>query len=595
MRRPFVLLTFLVVSSCKCTDEHPYTPFRIPDAPAAPPSTSSVPPNASASAGPTDAVLAPKNVNTWVIEDVPVNTSPERIIDRALAADFDGDGSKDAVAWTRTAAEPAESHATGELVFFGGKTPAGRVVAKTPPFVPSGPGCAHTVRLAKTGDKTVTLDVSARCSAPLVARSPTRGLVVVTPADARTTVLALRVADPAPGELLTLSVDSRDRDSDGRDDVRLTIALKSEGNDAEAAADLAWVDRAAGASQDRAEPAKSLGVLATAVADRAKTKATSKEVPPLVENARRLLGSLCAEWGTHRFFDQDGGAIACGDLSAPLESLVASEVRSAAVRRDPLSALASLARDGWYGPALSKKARRALEKETIAATSKRLAVTRVLDLAPRAGSGLPRWSPLAFESDGSLLVQTKDGVSRVHVSEGRVEDAAEAIDPWPLTVGTGSDLRWTGIGLPCDRSEVVLLMTDATGTPQPSRPTRMLAPRPGACRPGTPNLAPTLVPLEWAGPRMIGLVGAGLFGAKELSDLAPVVARGTPRSPDGKYTVVAGSTGLLVLGGKAETWTVDEPGSLSECVVANGAAAAACIAKNQVALITPEAKPPAAK
>jgi hypothetical protein len=540
-------------------------------------------------------VLAPKNVNTWVVEDVPVNTSPERIIDRALAADFDGDGSKDAVAWTRAAAEPAESHATGELVFFGGKTPAGRVIAKTPPFVPSGPGCVHTVRLAKTGDKTVTLDVAARCSAALVARSPTRGLVVVAPAEARTTVLALRVADPAPDESFTLSVDSHDRDSDGRDDVRLTVALKSEGNDAEAAADLAWVDRAAGASQDRAEPAKSLGALATAIADRAKSKATSKETAPLVENARRLLGSLCAEWGTYRFFDQDGGAISCSDLSAPLESLVASEVRSAAVRRDLLPAVASLGRDGWYGPALSKKARRALEKEATAATSKRLAVTRVLELAPRASSGLPRWSPLAFDSDGSLLVQTKDGVSRVHVSEGRVEDASETVDPWPLTVGSGADLRWTGIGLPCDRSEVVLLMTDATGTPQPSRPTRLLAPRPGACRPGAPSLAPALTPLEWAGPRMIGLIGGALFGAKELSDLAPVVARGAPRSPDGKYIVVRGSTGLLVLGGKAETWTVDDPRSLSECVVANGAAAAACITKNQVALITPEPKAPAAK
>jgi hypothetical protein len=394
---------------------------------------------------------------------------------------------------------------------------------------------------------------------------------------------------------LALSVDSRDRDADGRDDVRLTVALKSEGNDAEAAVDLAWVDRAAGASQDRAEPAKSLSALATAIADRAKAKATSKEAPLLVENARRLLGSLCAEWGTYRFFDQDGGAIPCGDLSAPLESLATSEVRSAVVRRDLLAAIASLGRDRWYGPPLSKKARRALEKETITATSKRLAVTRILELAPRAGSGMPRWSPLAFDSEGSLLVQTKDGVSRVRVSEGHVEDASESVDPWPLTVGSGSDLRWTGIGLPCDRSEVVLLMTDGTGTPQPSKPTRMLAPRPGACRPGAASLTPTLTPLEWAGPRMIGLIGGGLFGAKELSDLAPVVARGTPRSPDGKYIVVPGSTGLLVLGGKAETWTVDDPASLSECVVANGAAAAACVAKNQVALITPEQKAPSAK
>ncbi|HTK76999.1 MAG TPA: hypothetical protein VL371_17160 [Gemmataceae bacterium] len=449
------------------------------------------------------------------------------------------------------------------------------------------------MRLAKTGDRTVTLDVAARCSAALVARSPTRGLVVVAPAEARSTVLSLRFADAAAGEALSLSVDSHDRDGDGRDDVRLTVALTSEGNAAEAAADFAWVDRAAGASQDRAEPARSLGQLATAIADRAKTKATSKEAPPLVENARRLLASVCAEWGTPRLFDQDGGAIACGDLSAPLESMVASEVRSAVVRRDPLAALASLARDGWYGAALSKKMRKSLEKEAIAATSKRLAVTRVLDLAPRAAGGLPRWSPLAFDSDGTLLVQTKDGVSRVHVTEGRVEDASEAVDPWPLAVGSGSDPRWTGVGLPCDRSEVVLLVTDAAGTPQPSKPIRLLAPRPGACRPGARGVTPSLTPLEWSGLRMIGFVGGALFGAKELSDLAPNVVRGTPRSPDGKYLIVAGSVGLLVLGGKAETWAVDDATSLSECVVSNGAAAAACIAKDHVVMFTPEAKAPA--
>ena len=118
----------------------------------------------------------------------------------------------------------------------------------------------------------------------------------------------------------------------------------------------------------------------------------------------------------------------------------------------------------------------------------------------------------------------------------------------------------------------------------------MLAPRPGACRPGGPSPTPRLTPLEWNGPRMIGLVGGTLFGAKDLSDLAPNVVRGTPRSPDGKHFVATGPLGLLVVGGKAETWTVDDSPSLSECVVANGAATAACIAKDHVIVVTPEPK-----
>src|ERR1051326_9156180 len=95
-------------------------------------------------------------------------------------------------------------------------------------------------------------------------------------------------------------------------------------------------------------------------------------------------------------------------------------------------------------------------------------------------------SPLAFEADGSLLVITRDGVTRIHLPEGRSEDAAEGVDPWPLTVGSGADPRWTGVGLPCDRSEVVLLLSDPAGTPIPSRPIRLLSPRPGPCRPGAP-------------------------------------------------------------------------------------------------------------
>src|SRR5262249_29531190 len=158
------------------------------------------------------------------------------------------------------------------------------------------------------------------------------------------------------------------------------------------------------------------------------------------------------------------------------------EVRSAVARRDPAAAFASLRKDGWYGHALSQKVRRAFEKEALTGAPRRASSIHVLDAVPRAGSGLPRWSPLAFDSGGSLLVQSKDGVGRARSPEWHGEDASESVDAWPLTVGSGADPRWTGVGLPCDRSEVVLLVTDAAGTPQPSRPTRILAARPGACR-----------------------------------------------------------------------------------------------------------------
>jgi hypothetical protein len=102
-----------------------------------------------------------------------------------------------------------------------------------------------------------------------------------------------------------------------------------------------------------------------------------------------------------------------------------------------------------------------------------------------------------------------------------------------------------------------------------------------------------LTPLAWEGPRQFGLVGGALIGAKELAEVGPTVTRGAPRSPDGKYVVAPGPTGLLVIGAKAETWTVDGAASLSDCVVSNGGAAAACVAKDRVVVFTPEAKPAA--
>lgn len=92
---------------------------------------------------------------------------------------------------------------------------------------------------------------------------------------------------------------------------------------------------------------------------------------------------------------------------------------------------------------------------------------------------------------------------------------------------------------------------------------------------------------------MIGMIGASLFGIKESTELGPTVPRGAPRSADGKFIVAPSPMGLVVVGTKAETWTVDDAASLTDCVVANGASAAACVAKQHAVLVTPEPKAPA--
>lgn len=91
------------------------------------------------------------------------------------------------------------------------------------------------------------------------------------------------------------------------------------------------------------------------------------------------------------------------------------------------------------------------------------------------------------------------------------------------------------------------------------------------------------------------MIGGALFGANALSDLGTPVPRGSPRSPDGQFLAVPVSTGLLVVGRKAETWAVDAPSPLSACTVSNGAVTAACVVKDHVVLITPEPKKTPAK
>jgi hypothetical protein len=589
-----VATAIFALPGCKCGGDRPYTPFRIGETASA--SSNAVPPppptpsGAPADGFPREAIAAPKDVNRFAVDGVPIEVAPERVIDRALAADFDGDGTKDAVAWTRSKSEGAETASTGELVFFGGNTPAGRVVGTMPPFVPSGPGCKHTVTFAETGPRTVTLDIGAHCDQALVARSPTRGLAVIAPAAERSTVLLLRFADAAPSESLVVAVDSRDRDADGRDDVRVTVTLRTAPDDLEASADLVWLDRTAGPSRDRSEPAHSLASLGSTESVKASGKTTSAKVPGRVANARRLAATLCAERGTPRVFDSEGSPLVCNDLAAAMQSLLGAEVRAHVARHDVLSAIAALEKDGWYGAPLPPKARALLEKDVASASDRRIAAEQPLDVTPRARSGLPRFSPLAFEPDGALLVQTANGVSRIRFPEGHVEDASEGVDPWPLTVGDASTPRWTGIAFPCDRSEVVLLESDASGTPLPSVPTRLLAPRPGPCAHGGKVPTPDLVPLEWAAGRAVGLIGGGLFGTASVAELAPLPPHGAPRSPDGKSLIVPWSKGLFIATGtKAMTWsTTTTP--LTDCVVANGAASAACVHAGRAIAFVPNAE-----
>jgi hypothetical protein len=299
---------------------------------------------------------------------------------------------------------------------------------------------------------------------------------------------------------------------------------------------------------------------------------------------RRLYASLCAESGVPRLFDAEGTPLACGDLRAFVDDLATAEVTAALTRKDFVEALAPLARDGWYHAPIGNDRRARLIK-AIEAALPRVAVTEVATLGarvPRRGSA-PRYSPLRFEAGGALLVQTAGGLVRATVDGRELALGADAgVARWPLDVIGDRGLRWSGVALPCERAELEL--TFSNGAPQP---TRLLAPRPGACRGGA-SVAPALSALAFEGTAPEAIVAGSLLGpVKTLGEaLLRPEQPGAPRSPDGRALIVPTPLGLLVTHEHgAEIWqgaALGDPRSLGDCVIADRHERAACTRDDRV-------------
>jgi len=589
------------LSGCDgCGSNKPYTPFgvasslpRVEPSPQAVPVLASPPPSAGFAAR--KAELVPGAPEKWQGSDLNLSAPAGRRFAQVLATDFDGDQKPEALAWLVPA--PMEKDAApGELWYFPNGAPA-RSITALPGFVPSSADCSLTSTLTQTGSRSATLDVTASCNTPLIARAPSRALLVVSPSVEHPLLLTLRAASAAADETLNFSVDSSDQDHDGRDDVRLTVSLGNLGASEPAAAELVWLDRAAGASRSASEPGGSLMRLAGKIALQARGKrgGTAGE---RIATSLRLLSSLCAESGVPRLFDEDGVPFRCAGLGPVLDSLMRSDAIASLAGGDLLGAFAVLRRDGWYFGKLSSAQRKNLERELLRAVSKFEAgppfVARAQPLAP----GLPHYSPLWFESDAALLIQGAAGVTRLsgdHSAE--VALAADSGAPsWPLELGSANGQHVLGAVHACDRSELLVNESDATHPLLPPLTTRLLAARPASCAGhGTgPNVA--ITPLSFddngldalvAGAR-VTVAAPGKKSAAGQPQLAGLPQLGTPRSPDGRWLVVPSALGLLLIGERKELWQTAKLAEhadalrFTDCVVANDARAVACIDAGRV-------------
>lgn len=572
-----------------CEEEHPYTPFQVASAlPSVAPPRAAIPPPVAAAPPskftPAKPIRQPR-ASRWTVAGQTLQAAPGYQLERALRADFDGDGTQETVAWSAPKDDPLRRP---ELWLFPAEG-APKKLFTLPGFVPTGPTCALQVTLLHTGPQTVTLDAQGNCEARQIARAPLRSLAVLAPRRQRPLVLALRAADAGPGERMQLAISSPDRDGDGRDDVALSVSVQATGSGTRAAtAEFVWYDREAGASRDDSEPGVSMAQYASTELVRAKGKNTSQTVQNAIQNLKRLYGAVCNEGGTPRLFDAEGNGFACGRLTTTFSRSARAEITALLKNQRVLEAVGVLVRDGWFGHAADAeelRERRALFGGQLRDVPARL--VRRIDVSLPARGSHPRFSPLEF-SDAELLIQSANGVRRFGEDGNEHELAEEETPPaaWPLSVTTPQRKVWTGVVHSCDRAEVTLSFSDTSGAPHPPEPTRVLAPRPGSCRGGKPVSYPSPVPLGFSDGGLSAWVGGSWIGPHKPNTRP----RGSALSRDGRRVVLPTPLGLLVSGEKHALWQLPEPlkpERLSDCTIRNDGKRVACVSGSNVVLLEP--------
>lgn len=585
--RSWPLLLILTLPACEgCTrEDRPYTPFRI--ASQTPSSSGDVAPDSGPADAPADAAaplraparrVAPP-AERITMDGRALDAPAGRLIAQVMVHDFSGNGTRDALLWT----VPRDEGPVGQLV----RTTSdgrGRVLYTTPGWLPSGPECHHDASLVVAGSRSLTLDVRATCKVGLLPGAPTRVLAVLAPSEDRPLRMALRIAD-LPGESgLTLEVDGRDRDGDQVDDIWLRVGQSWRSTKTQAA--LVWLARAQGAARDTSEPARSLGVLASAALSRARRAATAQAALSEVAAIRVLASSLCGEGGRPRVTLEDGSAITCSPTLLA-DRLLLAELHAFLVQKDVQAAFGAYDRRGWYlaspTPAQDKAAQKLLLDRVKTVKPERKVLSARVD-APRPHETL---SPLAFDEQGTLWVQSASGFARIGEDGAAAPSDLDSHAPWPRTLALASGTL-TGVAYACERPEVLLTWERADGRVD-TVPLDVLAPRPGGCAPGSSFAPPSWSPLglrDGTAEVLLGTTPAGARTSMAEAAMRPQLA-GAARSPSGRWLVSVSSLGLLVVGlDRAELWTGDavNPSGLGSCTVDDAAGRIACVRGKAVEL-----------
>jgi hypothetical protein len=546
------------------------------------------------------------------LDGAPVAAPAGETLALAFPADLDGDGNRDAVAWS-FGSDPLAGH----LLFYKGtgpgKPPAAPVeLAALTVGVIGAPGCAGDPALEQIGPHTAAVSVRANCVPPAAQALPpsrtARWVAIGSPFTSPPLRLELLLRDPPPGERLGLELDASDSDGDGRDDLMARVSIEGAPPPFEtgphASADLRWLDRPTGLSREPEEPEASLRRAATALLARASKKADAPLVPAEVRQLTRLYAWLCSDAGGPLVNPSSGG-IRCGPSRA-LEDAGAAEVKAELARGDVLRAMSAYEQMTWRPATSTAKVRSDLEKALIKTAPLRApSVTRVFHTVPDLdSSGAPAWGPLTFTPTGVLLVRTVGGLFTVDVQSGS-EGGAQGIPSWPgAVVNPDGTVRWLGLFDPCDGTWLHARFGPAAAqpfvVPPPGDPPAgmrdllvpVTPPVPSRCTPGAPALRIAAVPVDWGAAGLEAwAAGEPLVVSSDLAQAQPLSSwlqepahAGSPRSPDTRAMVFGTKLGALVRTAQGfQLWRpADLEGAyayadLRACTIADGARAVACV------------------
>lgn len=572
------IVVVLVLSGCGRGCGKPYVPYTIDEAGTTGDLIEAGQPLVARvfDAGP--ARVAPPNTTSWEVDGVTWMAPEGRVFRLVLAADFDGDGAKEALA-TVGPSEGAPPAPT-ELVYYASNG-GGRTTATLASAPPAPPNCVfENDVLLPSGDRSLHVAIGSRCTEPTPSRRFV-GLVSVEGARAQLRA-AVTVTDPPFLPPLDVMFAARDEDQDGRADVTLTLGLAGGGPPFEPGPPVSvrasWLDRPAGLSRQADEPDASFQKMAAGLTARAVKAKEAVTVPDAARQLETLFRAMCPQAGQARLQQwQEVQPLSCGEKG--IADAAIARARAFLTMGDVTRALAA-----WQAVRPSDRTASLRKSIEQAAPARRPQLLRGVQAKPDTDASLsPVWGALAFEPDGKLLVRSMGQVVRVEPMSGQ-EAVAEGERPWPAQVQSPDGWLWRDAFDPCDGLSLRATFTVPGGEPReillPVEPS--LAPCAG--RPSVRAVAYAWTPrglLAWVG-------GVPLSFAPDFKHALPVTAfgealptRGAPRSPNGRVFALPTVEGVLVRGDKTRLFRAEEwegvYADLKDCTVSDDGSRVACV------------------